>query len=213
MKKLTTLFLVAAVCLLPVVAAADTITCMPGPFRFSLPADAGTATVSLYDTDMEIAGSCNGVPYAFSLFFTSRELGVAEAWEPIIKGLHTASGKQTLAEAFTAETLYSLDYRMLKDGTLYSGSISAGCATGYMHLLCYFTKSEYATYEALLTAIRATLTIDPSIEPDDTEYVWIAGPSGKKYHSTPTCCGMKNPVRITLDEAIERGLEPCQICH
>lgn len=43
------------------------------------------------------------------------------------------------------------------------------------------------------------------------ETVWVSK-SGKKYHCTPDCSGMKNPTAMTLGDAINKGKEPCGTC-
>lgn len=42
--------------------------------------------------------------------------------------------------------------------------------------------------------------------------VWIPK-SGTKYHSTPTCSGMKDPTQVAKEEAERRGYTPCKRCH
>lgn len=42
--------------------------------------------------------------------------------------------------------------------------------------------------------------------------VWIPK-SGSKYHSTPTCSGMKAPTQVTKEEAERRGYTPCKRCY
>lgn len=42
--------------------------------------------------------------------------------------------------------------------------------------------------------------------------VWIPK-SGSKYHSIPTCSGMKDPTQVTKEEAERRGYTPCKRCH
>lgn len=37
--------------------------------------------------------------------------------------------------------------------------------------------------------------------------------SGSKYHSTETCSSMKDPLTLTLEEAKDKGYEPCSRCH
>lgn len=44
---------------------------------------------------------------------------------------------------------------------------------------------------------------------DDT--VWVAK-SGKRYHTTPDCSGMKNPSAVSLESAISSGRTPCRDC-
>ena len=54
--------------------------------------------------------------------------------------------------------------------------------------------------------------LSPSPEPDSSEsFVWIPV-SGSKYHSGPDCSNMKNPSRVTLEQAEEMGYEPCKKC-
>lgn len=57
--------------------------------------------------------------------------------------------------------------------------------------------------------------------PADTTYtapqsgmVYIAGSgNGSKYHSSPSCSNMKNPVALTQAEAESRGYTPCKKCY
>lgn len=43
-------------------------------------------------------------------------------------------------------------------------------------------------------------------------YVWIPK-SGSKYHSTPSCSGMKDPTKVTKTDALNKGYTPCKRCH
>ena len=44
---------------------------------------------------------------------------------------------------------------------------------------------------------------------DDTVYI---SKTGKRYHTTPDCSGMRTARKVTLSEAISRGLTPCRDC-
>ncbi len=46
----------------------------------------------------------------------------------------------------------------------------------------------------------------------NSSMVWIPK-SGSRYHSTPSCSGMKNPTQISLSEAQSKGYTPCQRCY
>ena len=48
---------------------------------------------------------------------------------------------------------------------------------------------------------------------DDSEeiYVWISE-NGKRYHDSASCSNMVNPQKVTLEEAVSRGLTPCTRC-
>lgn len=45
---------------------------------------------------------------------------------------------------------------------------------------------------------------------DDTVY---ATKTGSKYHKSPTCSGMNDPMELTLSEAEEMGYTPCKRCY
>ena len=53
---------------------------------------------------------------------------------------------------------------------------------------------------------------DNDSDTSGTEMVWIPN-SGTKYHSNSTCSKMKNPTKVSKQEAISRGYEPCKRCH
>ena len=55
----------------------------------------------------------------------------------------------------------------------------------------------------------------PTPTPDNdsnSKMVWIPQ-SGSKYHSNSDCSNMKNPTKVTIEEAIKQGYEPCKRCH
>ena len=43
-------------------------------------------------------------------------------------------------------------------------------------------------------------------------YVFIS-PNGKKYHHDPACAGLKNCVRVDINEAKAKGYTECNKCH
>lgn len=47
---------------------------------------------------------------------------------------------------------------------------------------------------------------------NQSETVWVANNTTKVYHSDKTCSNMKNPTSMTLQEAQEKGLRPCNKC-
>ncbi len=62
-----------------------------------------------------------------------------------------------------------------------------------------------------------TIPSDPEPQPAaQTEktsgVVWVSQ-SGSKYHSSPSCSGMKNPSQLSLSEAQSQGYTPCKRCH
>jgi len=64
---------------------------------------------------------------------------------------------------------------------------------------------------------KSTTSPKPSptpVPPTKTErMVWIPTNGGKKYHSNSGCSGMKNPVQVTISEAISRGFDACKKCR
>lgn len=62
---------------------------------------------------------------------------------------------------------------------------------------------------------RALPGDDPSPTPAQSaagNVVWVSQ-SGTKYHSTPSCSGMKNPKELTLSQAQSKGYTPCKRCY
>ncbi|OSA97762.1 UNVERIFIED_ORG: MBL fold protein [Clostridium botulinum] len=43
--------------------------------------------------------------------------------------------------------------------------------------------------------------------------VWVANKTAKVYHSSKECSNMKNPTKISLSDAQEKGLKPCSKCN
>ena len=52
-------------------------------------------------------------------------------------------------------------------------------------------------------------------DPNDNSQVmvWIPTNGGTKYHSKSNCSNMKDPQKMTKQEAIDMGYEPCKKCH
>ena len=48
------------------------------------------------------------------------------------------------------------------------------------------------------------------LSPDSRVYITA---TGKKYHSNPNCGNTKTAYESTLEEALNRGLEPCETCY
>lgn len=52
-----------------------------------------------------------------------------------------------------------------------------------------------------------------AVQPESNgDIVWISQ-SGSKYHSNASCSNMKNPQKVTKEEAISRGYQPCKKCY
>ena len=66
----------------------------------------------------------------------------------------------------------------------------------------------FTTYDPPATP-RPTFAPLIQLENDDTVYI---SKTGKRYHTTPDCSGMRTARKVTLSEAIGRGLTPCRDC-
>ncbi len=67
--------------------------------------------------------------------------------------------------------------------------------------------TEAPTTEAPTTSAPTTNT------PNDGNLVWIPTNGGTKYHKTSTCSKMKEPIQVTVDEAVNKGYSPCKKCY
>ena len=47
---------------------------------------------------------------------------------------------------------------------------------------------------------------------ENDEMVWIPN-SGSRYHNKSTCSSMKNPTKVTRQEAEDLGYTPCGRCY
>ena len=45
------------------------------------------------------------------------------------------------------------------------------------------------------------------------QQVWIPTHGGKKYHSRSSCSGMKDPEKVSLSTAKQRGFTACKKCY
>lgn len=81
----------------------------------------------------------------------------------------------------------------------------------------YLNVGWYATYDEAQASIRPASTSSNNYEPNYDNQPNSGGsavyrtPSGKKYHFDPNCGG-KNSFQITLQQAKNAGLTPCQKC-
>lgn len=65
-------------------------------------------------------------------------------------------------------------------------------------------------YVFVLTAFLSSLHVY-AYEKDASSIVYVSR-TGEKYHYVENCSGMKNPIQMTLLEAINRGRTPCKDC-
>lgn len=96
------------------------------------------------------------------------------------------------------------DIVFTSDGTTVTAATERGAAD---------QKIMTAGNEALQPTTEPTPETEPEPEPAVQEtLVWIPN-SGKKYHSSSGCSGMKNPSQVTVSQAESMGYEPCKKCY
>lgn len=74
------------------------------------------------------------------------------------------------------------------------------------------TKKAEATTKKQETTIEAVVTENIIVEDNEELMVWIPN-SGKRYHSNSSCSGMKEPTKVTVDEAKSLGYTACGRCY
>lgn len=64
----------------------------------------------------------------------------------------------------------------------------------------------------IILALTAVL-VPTEVYADSTSNrtVWVSR-TGDKYHYTPNCSNMHNPIEMTLSEALSKGRTPCKVC-
>ena len=92
--------------------------------------------------------------------------------------------------------------------------ISINYATGESRDLAIRVEGEEETAVSSQQQVQST---EQSVASETTtqvteEMVWIPN-TGSKYHSNPSCSGMKSPSQVPLSNAIYRGFEPCKKCY
>ena len=55
-------------------------------------------------------------------------------------------------------------------------------------------------------------TVSVGTTTEETAAVYVSS-GGKKYHNNPQCSHMRNPIKMNLLDAIEKGYEPCGKCY
>ena len=53
----------------------------------------------------------------------------------------------------------------------------------------------------------------PEHEETGDNLVWVPTNGGTKYHSKPSCSGMKDPIQVSVETALENGYTACKRCH
>ena len=86
---------------------------------------------------------------------------------------------------------------------------ATGTSSGPQESTSKKTTTKKTTTKA---PVKTTAHQEENNYEDVGDYVWIPN-SGHKYHSKPSCSGMKNPSKVTKEEAIQRGFEPCKKCY
>lgn len=77
-----------------------------------------------------------------------------------------------------------------------------------------WAEIEYSQSPAYvsLSYIDSEQPTEETTEADQGPMVWVSY-SGSKYHSNPSCSGMKGPTKMTLKQAQNMGKTPCSKCY
>lgn len=51
-----------------------------------------------------------------------------------------------------------------------------------------------------------------AMQSSDVTFVWVSR-TGNRYHKDSDCSNMKKPIKMTLQEAIDKGRTPCKKCY
>ena len=89
----------------------------------------------------------------------------------------------------------------------YTAVLSDGNNGRYVHCVVTDKYGNSVKSHAAMMSITGT----EGITADANGTVWVTA-TGSKYHSTSTCSGMKNPMKVTLEHAKEAGYTACQKC-
>lgn len=94
----------------------------------------------------------------------------------------------------------------------YASTQNVNLAIRSTSLIALYKRWDGKTFKSLgaVTGGGAASAVSVSTETVSGK-VWVTN-GGKKYHSSPTCSKMKNPVEMDLMEAIQNGYEPCGKC-
>lgn len=83
---------------------------------------------------------------------------------------------------------------------------------GYKACEKCFPDSGGSTSTTGTSTISGMPTISGIATSGLSSMVWLSQ-TGEKYHSSPNCSNMVNPVKVTIDQAIQAGREKCSKCY
>lgn len=94
----------------------------------------------------------------------------------------------------------------------YASTQNVNLAIRSTSLISLYKRWDGKTFRPLGSVTGGGTASAVSISMETTgSKVWVTV-GGKKYHSSPTCSKMKNPVEMDLMDAIQNGYEPCGKC-
>ena len=80
--------------------------------------------------------------------------------------------------------------------------------------LCVSVQTAFDAQPAFAvegTSVESLQQGDIELQADMNRTVWCSR-TGSKYHYSSSCSGMKNPVAMTLQQAVDSGRQPCSKC-
>lgn len=114
-------------------------------------------------------------------------------------------------------------YYLNKSGAMHKGWLQQGQSWYYLNddgvMINYTTVIDGKTHSFNSSGVwqgEATNNTESNASnnsEDESNIVWRAGGDGKYYHSSSECSNMKNPVKLSLKEALAKSLKKCPKCH
>lgn len=113
---------------------------------------------------------------------------------------------------FTSENADLVMEGVYKTGSFQKGTITYWENSSNKYIYDY-DNTRYNKFE-LITHIKDGVDVtEQDIQQQNTIYVYIPQNGGTKFHTNSGCSGMKNPIRVTLQQAIDAGYTACEKCN
>jgi len=85
-------------------------------------------------------------------------------------------------------------------------------ATGEAHEITSNQTKEESDYVSTEQSTQKNTVVVPQNPKSGEVMVWIPVNGGTKYHNKQTCSNMKDPIQVSIEQAIDSGYEPCKKC-
>lgn len=151
---------------------------------------------------------------------TSAPTGYAASTPTKATATPSPAKAEVIKQGMKGDAVKNLQERLILLGYLASGKADGDFGGGTLSAVKAFQKANGLAVDGVVgTTTLAALNSEDAIasassKSNETEkeiMVWIPK-SGKKYHDSSSCSNMKDPKKVTLEEAVSMGYEPCKKC-